>query len=995
MDSSPLDQDPSQTHGVSVPFDSIWQHEAPPDHAPSTPIGAGGPSNTPRRNTYTTPHTSIFNSSTSTFPPSLFESNAEPSPGEGSSSIRANRPLDAFGRDVERSTSPSIAMSSGTARISAAEKDVDDPTTPVDHQRAFDAREEITPITPAKSMAADVPLNPSSRTSSYQYGAGNLNLLGRTNYEPASLPDHLYTRGLLGGRHSDITVIAFGTKYNLHRLLLDRAPFFATALSEPWIESSLKEVTLHPEDMDSNITQVAFELALKRLYGCDISNEEEAEAIGLFATGCWLEMPDLAESAIDAILRQMNVESLAPLIKLVTENYYGRSGERILASAKAMLCRDGWEMHLRYWDGIPGDIVREIVGGDGCFVYGEWDRWVLAKRLLDRRLKQKAAEVGLGDKIKNKSRAPETLGLMAIRFDPVYRKNSISSLGQSPEGMDKWLALYTHPEVEPLLVLLDEGIHYVHLEFEQLQHIRRARDVFGLPLLPEDVITNALWMAMELRQKVVNARDLDMDLGLSIPAEIEPTKPPTVSSQRTDDANGSSVAQGKRKVDETPSQTKSEEMGSGSWDSTARPRKFWIPSADCNIVMGGNAEPVIQTSAALSNHASQISVTIQPEDAPWATDFASSPGNITEGLARSSSNATRPQPSDSAGGTTQPKPIAYSHCPPFRFAVEFPNPRLLKEKKRVYSRTVFYAGSLWNIYIQKVRSSKHPQLGVYLHRAKEREVEEALSGPGLAANLSNSIPASVDERIGQLEREMLLRGDRRRVARDRDRDRPLGGLATDNAAEEDTSGSGGDVDANTSRSYNWFSNYRPGGNTHNSYRARQSSVLQHYTPVFDIPSDSDSDNDADASSNYPRSANTAPQLPLPQGLSATTIQPNSQSPSPTLARASISRNNSSRQPTFVATVPPYTDMRPTIRTYFKIYSPSKGGRLLSVYESAPDRFNFSQSWGWKSSTLMLDEGLIGGGEGAVSGEEEGSFGQGAEKRRREGKLRFMVVIGNL
>ncbi len=29
--------------------------------------------------------------------------------------------------------------------------------------------------------------------------------------------------------------------------------------------------------------------------------------------------------------------------------------------------------------------------------------------------------------------------------------------------------------------------------------------------------------------------------------------------------------------------------------------------------------------------------------------------------------------------------------------------------------------------------------------------------------------------------------------------------------------------------------------------------------------------------------------------------------------------------------------------------------MLSIYESAPDRFNFSQSWGWKSSTLMLDE----------------------------------------
>jgi hypothetical protein len=65
--------------------------------------------------------------------------------------------------------------------------------------------------------------------------------------EAIPLPDHLYTRGLVEGRHSDITIIAFGNRYPLHRLILDRAPFFTTALSEPWLESQSKEVKLHPE----------------------------------------------------------------------------------------------------------------------------------------------------------------------------------------------------------------------------------------------------------------------------------------------------------------------------------------------------------------------------------------------------------------------------------------------------------------------------------------------------------------------------------------------------------------------------------------------------------------------------------------------------------------------------------------------------------------------------------------------------------------------------
>ena len=52
--------------------------------------------------------------------------------------------------------------------------------------------------------------------------------------------------------------------------------------------------------------------------------------------------------------------------------------------------------------------------------------------------------------------------------------------------------------------------------------------------------------------------------------------------------------------------------------------------------------------------------------------------------------------------------------------------------------------------------------------------------------------------------------------------------------------------------------------------------------------------------------------------------------------------------------------------------------MLSLYESAPDHFNFSQSWGWKSSTMILDDGLLGYED--VGGP-------------KDGRLRFMVVIG--
>jgi len=87
-------------------------------------------------------------------------------------------------------------------------------------------------------------------------------------------------------------------------------------------------------------------------------------------------------------------------------------------------------------------------------------------------------------------------------------------------------------------------------------------------------------------------------------------------------------------------------------------------------------------------------------------------------------------------------------------------------------------------------------------------------------------------------------------------------------------------------------------------------------------------------------------------------------------------------------IPSYTDSRPTIKTYFKIFSPSKAGRLLSVYESAPDKFDFSQSWGWRSSTLMLDEGFE---DDALEDATERLL----DKKNRSSVLKFSVVIGNL
>lgn len=294
----------------------------------------------------------------------------------------------------------------------------------------------------------------------------------------------------------------------------------------------------------------------------------------------------------------------------------------------------------------------------------------------------------------------------------------------------------------------------------------------------------------------------------------------------------------------------------------------------CIQVMGGSADPIIATANSTQNHANRLSATLHPEDVQWATDFA----------AASSRPSSETAPAD---GPAEPAAVNYTKYPPFRFAAEFPNPRLLKEKKRVYSRTVFYCGSLWNIYVQRV-ASRNKQLGVYLHRVD--------------SDGSEDIELSTSDGTNSI-RDVLGQGQQKSGQRD------ILGSSPPSASDS-----------------------FPGAGCNDSAE--------------------DSDSDADIRTEAEHLAKLASKRRVP-------------------------------------TLPPYVDARPTIKTYFKIYSPSRGGRMLSVYESAPDLFNYAQSWGWKSSTLMLDEGMT-----DEDGEDTGeNFGEKESSRRT--KLKFMVVIGNI
>lgn len=741
--------------------------------------------------------------------------------------------------------------------------------------------------------------------------------------ETASLSSHLYSKGLLSGRHSDITVIAFGNRYLLHRILLDRAPYFCSALSEPWLESSAKEITLCPEENDMNITQAAFELALKRLYGCHKDEEEDKEPMGLFATGCWLDMPDLIEASLDSLLRQLCPANVSSYIKLVTNNYYGRYGERILAAAKAVLCQSGWEMPICYFDGISGDIIREVLGSDGFYVPREWDRFTLCKRVLNRRLRGFAMEAGLingnGDLLTSR---PELAKLAALRHNTVQRNPENAEVG------NRWQSLYTSPDILPLLILLDEGIHYIHLAFEQLQRIRESTDALGVPIVPDSVILKALWMSMELRQRIVNARESDLELGLSHYLDDAEAQDAENQSQPEDEGIQYENSQSFGALSPDQTQSRDGDPDTGSKSPSDESRRFWVPLADATYPLGGHLEPVVSDTNNIykARHLPRFTTSGDSKTAQWATDFASS-------------MQARGEETPEVGQAPSPE-VRYSRFPPFRFAVEFPSIKSLKERRRTYSSTIWYAGSFWNVYVQKTAGARHTQLGVYLHRERQPEGSD-----GMISILRDGV---VDARIGQLERDMVSNRSRRIVS-------PRSTQPFPQTRED--SGSSDEVESPAvaaAAAATAAARQRPSQDL-----STLSGLLRSSRAIAKSSEAGFSTADLSARSMVSSAMESAVRM------------------DDEYDDAPAKRSSKLRIPT----LPPYLDARPTTRTYFKIFTPSKNGRVLTVYESGPDRFNFSQSWGWRSSNLILDDGL-----GGV--DEQDSLGQ-----LKEPRLRFMVVLG--
>ncbi|KAI0735694.1 hypothetical protein C8Q76DRAFT_288408 [Earliella scabrosa] len=410
--------------------------------------------------------------------------------------------------------------------------------------------------------------------------------------------------------------------------------------------------------------------------------------------------------------------------------------------------------------------------------------------------------------------------------------------------------------------LFREGIYYANVHPDDLMAI--SRDVSpstGKPFVPLPVLQAALW----------NQSTLQHHITFRPPGSASPSLSPAA----TKELGISVTAEEIRKLDLHPEE---------------RLKPFYPVPGDTSIRLGDSTG----VEGASMDQLFELGASKKGELQPTEANFF--------GLERSyrlaSSFAT--SSADPLSNDSAPDPEAkWTAHPPFRFAVEFWDVDALKEKIRLYSHTVWYAGSLYNVYVQVVRK-KGVQLGIYLHRQSSVDPIPPSSAP--VSGMLSAPPR---------DRSMLGRGASSSVSSPR----PLSSL--------------GSLGTSTSPS------------------ATESSMSPLARATSTIPS----------APTTPVSASTSAS-----GFISTTAYSRSSTPLHassgsvgSIAMASPVMLPAAAPP--VTPPQPYRDPRPKVSAYFTIACASATGASLTRFTSAPDTFTVHQSWGWKSSSLRTEEYL--------------------------------------
>ncbi|KAF9311159.1 hypothetical protein BGZ91_006891, partial [Linnemannia elongata] len=512
--------------------------------------------------------------------------------------------------------------------------------------------------------------------------------------------------------------------------------------------------------------------------------------LSVLAIAAYLGVESLCKQCTEFAIRTLRTDHLLPYIEFSYKSDYYPWSDKIVEACHSYLCRNGFEdpkmICLQIFEQLPVDWLLKVLGSDAFWVPSEWERYERCRQIVHRRRAISAIVRTLppGD---NSSSAAGTRSESGDGAEATTIGGA-DNLARNSEEQE-----YEDEDEMAYEALFSSGIIYMHMSFEQLQCIQRDIDpISGSRFVRSSVIQEALWHQVEFRNLI----------------EAHGPKEPIPTSSRRNSSrvgNHSTAGTGGGSTIGLVTSAFPGDFDAGYEGSAWIRRPFAmykpIPKGDTTLT-GENDEPTLQelTTWNKLNHPFQPSkLASAAMSAARLTSMASAAMPASVGGSSNSSgfpsSATsfwsqllpgrhlQPSPpsnpafiqlnkkqramdsvSDNTGsnigsgyglsgvggalggdvGVEKDLNGQYPIYPPFRFSVAFGDVKVLKENTRVCSDAFFYAGSYWNLYIQKLPTGQPGgiQLGVYLHRHSLPTVAEGTrKKPGLPHFFIPSAPS--------------------------------------------------------------------------------------------------------------------------------------------------------------------------------------------------------------------------------------------------------------
>ncbi|KAF5377221.1 hypothetical protein D9615_006395 [Tricholomella constricta] len=301
--------------------------------------------------------------------------------------------------------------------------------------------------------------------------------------------------------------------------------------------------------------------------------------------------------------------------------------------------------------------------------------------------------------------------------------------GVLPAEEEEWAKLFNH------------GIYYANMAIEHIISI--SQDISPAtkrPFVHLTTLQTALWTHSMLRHQIT-VRPMSSVNATTVPGSA-PSPPP-------------------RDKELGITQTTADLLAGVSSNGTPDPEVYFPIPGNSSVRIGDNGSNFSGTpeggTLSMDQLFTSTSSLSPPPSSPTLKPItvAATTGPLTTeadffGLRPSTFTASSAIASGTKGKTQ------WSPYPPYRFAVEFWDLESLKEKSRLYSHTVWYAGSLFNVYVQVVRKKGQVQLGIYLHRQSSIEPIPPSSAPAsfvtvrtetIASPIAGPAPSTPSQRL--------------------------------------------------------------------------------------------------------------------------------------------------------------------------------------------------------------------------------------------------------